>query len=141
MTNIVDSSTINDDAKNIEQILFNLLTEYLEIDKALKNIPYILKGKIKFISDTSDNVLVIASNKYPNKDIDVIYNKAKEVLWLTKEYVRALEDASERFEVILKYSEISSDLYKDLIISDYRLITDEDKVKQILIKALGNGII
>lgn len=133
--------TIDDDVKDIEKIIFSLMTEYIDIEKALKDIPDILKDKIKLISDTSSNVFVIASNKYPNKDIDVIYNKAKEVLWLTKEYVRALEDASERFEVILKYSEISSDLYKDLIISDYRLITDEDKVKQILIKALGNGII
>lgn len=141
MINEKEPLTIDDDVRVIEKIIYDLMTEYLEIEKALKSIPEVLKGKIKVLSDTSTNVFVIAFNKHHNENLDVVYNKAKEVLWLTKEYALTLQNASERFEVLLKYSEVSSDLFKDLITSDYRLITDESKVKQVLIKALGNGII
>lgn len=133
--------TIDDDVKDIEKIIYDLMSEYLEIEEALKSIPDILKDKIKLISDTSFNVFVIASNRYPNKDLDDLNFKAKKILWLTKEYTEALESSSVDFEVLLKESEISSKLYKDLITSDYRLITDQDKVKSVLIKALGSNII
>lgn len=133
--------TIDNDVKDIEKIIFSLMSEYVDIKEAFKAIPDILKDKVKLISDTSSNVFVIASNRYPHKDVNAVYNKAKEVLWFTREYVRTLEDASAEFEVALINSEISSKLYKDLITSDYKLITDEDKVKQVLIKALRDGII
>lgn len=134
-------TTISEQSKTIESIIDKLHIEAVEITQALKDLPEILKDRVKLVTDTSDNVFILAEH-YKNVDKIGLYENLLNVLFLTKEYAKALENASPEFKKLLSTDEVKYSVIYELIdYKEYNLITDEIKVKQAFIDLLSGDLL